>query len=352
MTNASKARLFVGKFGHLTTFVRNLSVSNMRFVMVKFGFYPFILAYIFAALPLAAQAQDRPAILVPAASTEPVSDEPAPPPAPIEFTPGTGDGTPIPGFTPTPLVNRTLFACSALGEAGLRLLDQYGGDTPAKTRLDKGLLSKALDSYNQNNCTFGQYGPSVFAVVDFAKRSSEPRLWYIDLATAKGIDTPVLVTHGNGSDPDSDGYADRFSNIYNSRMSSLGAVRGAERYQGRNGLSLRLDGLEPGNNLMRSRDIVVHTAPEANRSYFSSQTRVRLNGAIGVSDGCFVVERHERERLLLVLENGGFLYAGIGTLDPSRKMPEIVTVWPPLAVPATTQPTQIGDILFVPGTGE
>jgi L,D-transpeptidase catalytic domain len=277
--------------------------------------------------------------------------EPAPEPAPIEFVTGTGDGTAVPNFTPAPIVNRSLFACSALGDAGLRLLDQYGGDASVKTRLDKGLLAKALDSYKQNNCTYGQFGPSIFAVVDFAKRSSEPRLWYIDLATAKGIDTPVLVTHGNGSDPDSDGYADRFSNIYNSRMSSLGAARGAERYQGRNGLSLRLDGLEAGNNLMRYRDIVVHTAPEANRSYFGSQTRVRLNGAIGVSDGCFVVERHERERLLQVLENGGFLYAGIGTLDPGRTMPETILVWPPPAVPAVTQPTVVGDIVFVPGTG-
>lgn len=279
-------------------------------------------------------------------------DTSAPPPA-IIFTPGTGNGVPTASTTalPPPPPVRTLFACSGLENAKARLLAHYADATPVKGRLDKGLLETALESYRQNNCTRGLAGPSTFAVVDFAKRSSEPRLWYVDLANAGGLDAPILVAHGNGSDPDNDGYVDRISNIYNSRMSSLGAMRGAERYQGRNGLSLRLDGLEPGNSMVRARDIVVHTARENNRSYFSYDARAKLNGAIGTSDGCFVVERHERERLLVTLEHGGFLYAGVGPLDPGRKMPETVLVWPPPVQQPVTQPTVVGEIVFMPGTG-
>jgi hypothetical protein len=298
--------------------------------------------------PANALAQDGAAAVPPAQPAQDALPDAAPPTAPVQFVAGTGDRAPGSVYVHAPLVNRLPFACTGLEQAKVRLLAQYDAAPAAKRRLDMALLQTSLESYRQNHCAFGQYGPSVFAVVDFAKRSSEPRLWYVDLAAVGGLDTPVLVAHGNGSDPDSDGYADRFSNIYNSRMSSLGAMRGAERYMGRNGLSLRLDGLEPGNNLVRYRDIVVHTARPTDRSYFSFQTRARLNGAIGVSDGCFVVEPHERERLLLTLEHGGFIYAGIGTLDPGRKMPEIVQAWPSAPV---MQPTKVGNVVFMPGTG-
>jgi hypothetical protein len=281
------------------------------------------------------------------ASTE--SADPVPSAPQIQFVAGTGDGAPAPGYLPTPLTNRSPFACAMLADAKTRLLAQYGSAPATKRRLDSDLLQAALASYWQNHCALGQSGPSVFAVVDFAKRSSEPRLWYVDLPLAGGIDSPVLVAHGSGSDPDRDGYANRFSNVYDSRMSTLGAMRGAERYVGRNGLSLRLDGLELGNNLVRHRDIVVHTARPNDRNYFSFEARARLNGAIGFSDGCFVVEPHERERLMLTLEQGGFLYAGIGALDPGRTMPEIITVWPPAPI---LQPVTVGNVVFVPGTGE
>jgi L,D-transpeptidase catalytic domain len=317
-----------------------------------------ILFAIAIVTPAAAQAQD---VLVTPETPQPTDAGPvAPMTAPVIFTPGTGDGTPTPSTSsttalPPPVPIRALFGCMGLDDAKSRLLAQYADATPVKSRLDKGLLAKALDSYRLNICSYGKSGPAIFAVVDFAKRSSEPRLWYIDLQTATGLDTPVLVTHGNGSDPDGDGYADRFSNINDSRMSSLGAFRGGERYQGRNGLSLRLDGLDAGNSLVRFRNIVVHTSRETDRSYFAFETRARQNGAIGVSDGCFVVERFERERLIQTLENGGFLYAGIGTLDPGRTMPEIVTVWPKPATPVSpplSSPIVTGNVEFVPGTGD
>ena len=73
----------------------------------------------------------------------------------------------------------------------------------------------------------------------------------------------VRVAHGKGSG--NDDHPERtlsFSDVDGSGASSLGVFRAAEVYVGDHpGLSLRLDGLEPGfNDLARPREIVVHQA--------------------------------------------------------------------------------------------
>ena len=183
----------------------------------------------------------------------------------IVFAPGNGSGEPIvarPEPRPTPVSNAAL-SCTDFAAARERVERLYrpyaapitvpalaDGVEPAPippNRLDKTLLDTALDSYNRNICgkREGQgIGPSQIVVIDFAKPSSEPRLYAVDLLSGQGLDTPVAVAHGVGSDRDDDGIAERFSNVYNSLASSLGAARGGELYTGINGLSLRLDGLD------------------------------------------------------------------------------------------------------------
>ncbi len=252
----------------------------------------------------------------------------APPPKPIIFTPGTGTSTPS-GYNP-PAPPRPVFACSGLPSAVAALLKPYEPPVirltvaqvglpmpvpppPPKQRLDQILLKTALDSYAFHNCRAGQLsGPAVFIVIDFAKVSTEPRLYKINMTKADGIDTPVLVAHGIGSDPDDDGVAQSFGNWQDSLMSSLGAARGAEIYYGINGRSLRLDGLDPSNSAMRARDIVAHSyRPELYR-YFNASLRASRGGRPGTSEGCFVVEPHLRDWLFDQLVGGGFLYAGLG----------------------------------------
>lgn len=190
-------------------------------------------------------------------------------------------------------------------------------------QLDPALLDTALSSYNRHHCLNGKargFGPSSMVVVDFAKPSSQPRLYAIDLLSGRGLDTPVLVAHGVGSDPDDDGIADRFSNIQNSLASSLGAARGAELYHGSNGLSLRLDGLDVSNNAMRVRDIVAHSYQPERRRYFNASLLSARAGKPGTSEGCFVVAPHLRDWLFGLLRDGGFLYAGLGG-HRAREMP-------------------------------
>ena len=84
-------------------------------------------------------------------------------------------------------------------------------------RLDQGVLDQAVAAYAKYHCSYGRTsGPALIVVVDFAKKSNEPRLYRIDLRNGQGIDDPIRVAHGIGSDPDDDGFASVFSNVYNS----------------------------------------------------------------------------------------------------------------------------------------
>jgi hypothetical protein len=271
-----------------------------------------------------------------AAAAHPVMAWQTPPglsnPAPsVVFTPGTGNGQP-PAYLPLRPLRpvRPLFACSAFPAAAAAILKRYeapvlllsvgqvGLPLPApppapQHLLDLTLLKSALDSYALHNCRYGNLsGPAQFVIVDYAKPSNEPRMFRIDLKTGDGIDKAFLVAHGAGSDPDDDGIAQSFGNGQDSLMSSLGAVRGAEIYTGINGRSLRLDGLDPTNSAMRSRDIVAHSYQPEARRYFNASLRLARNGRPGRSEGCFVVEPYLREWLFDQLADGGFLYAGLG----------------------------------------
>jgi hypothetical protein len=263
-----------------------------------------LLPLLFAAAPLFAQEGVAP---------------PAPPAQPV-FTSGTGNGAPaLPVYVKPP---RPQIDCASLGLSAKAIsYGYYGAIAAPKQRLDGKLFATAVEKYRNYYCSYGRNaGPAVIVVVDFAKHSREPRLYRVDLRDGDGLDQPIVVAHGVGSDPDQDGYATIFSNVYNSLSSSLGAAIGAERYTGINGLSLRLDGLEPSNNQMRYRDIVVHSYQPDRRRYFHAEY-IASKGRPGSSEGCFVVEPDKRELILETLENGGFIYAGYSGELPKPIVP-------------------------------
>ncbi len=254
-------------------------------------------------------------------------------PTPVVFQSGTGDtavAQPIYVKPPRPEIG-----CDALALSSRAIsYGFYDALATPKQRLDGKLFATAMEKYRSYYCAFGRsVGPAIIVVVDFAKHSSEPRLYRVDLRSGDGLDSPIRVAHGIGSDPDDDGFATIFSNVYNSFSSSLGAAIGAERYVGINGLSLRLDGLEPSNNQMRYRDIVVHSYQHEQRRYFNVDL-VTMRGKPGSSEGCFVVEPDKRELILDTLENGGFIYSGY-----SGELPK----------PIISVPSQ--NVVFTQGTG-
>lgn len=288
--------------------------------MAKFGI--FAATMIFLATPSVAQET-----AAPAASP------------PVVFKSGTGDGSAVvPAYVTPP---RAEIACSTLGSAKQGIENRYYpadaavGSVAPRSRLDDGLFGKAIASYARYYCSYGRSsGPAVIIVVDFARKSNEPRLYRIDLRDGSGIDDPIRVAHGIGSDPNDDGIIDAFGNVQDSLMSSLGPARGGEIYVGINGRSLRLDGLEPSNSAMRARDIVVHSYSPTTMRYFNAELLSMRSGRPGTSEGCFVVEPDKRDWIMQTLVDGGFLYSGY-----SGELPR----------PAAPVPGQ--SVIFARGTG-
>jgi L,D-transpeptidase catalytic domain len=136
-------------------------------------------------------------------------------------------------------------------------------------------------------------------VCDYSQPSNNKRLYIFNFVD--GTVTTHLVSHGRGSDR-ADTWTPRgFNGVEGSNTSLVGAMVGAERYQGDHGLSLRLDGVEPASILARPREIVVHTAPYMEADFIASNKRP------GRSLGCFVVQAAVLEEVIATLENGGLL---------------------------------------------
>lgn len=186
-----------------------------------------------------------------------------------------------------------LLASPALG------LEREGVTLDPRGLVRPALLEAALGAYDAHAAKLAK--PTI-AIVDFAKPSSEPRLFLLNLET--GVVEAMLVAHGKGSDGDHDGLAEVFSDKSGSMASTLGAFRAGERYQGGHGLSLRLDGLEAGNKNARARQIVLHA------QWYVSPAMVAAHGKLGRSWGCFVVERGLIAEVVARLEDGGLVYAG------------------------------------------
>jgi len=139
----------------------------------------------------------------------------------------------------------------------------------------------------------------VIAIADFSKSSREKRLYVIDLENYKLL-LNTYVAHGRNSGDD---YANRFSNKESSFQSSLGFYRTMETYQGKHGLSLRLEGLEKGiNDLAYRRAIVMHGA-----DYVSEQF-IKKTGRLGRSLGCPAVSEKDHKLLINLLSDGGGLF--------------------------------------------
>ena len=140
----------------------------------------------------------------------------------------------------------------------------------------------------------------VLTVIDYSRPSTEPRLFVIDIA-ANRLRFAERVAHGRGS---GENETVRFSNREGSHMTSLGVFRAAEAYAGQHGVSLRLDGLEPGfNDRARERAIVVHGAGYVNPTIVASQ------GRLGRSWGCPAVRPEIARELIETIKQGSLVVA-------------------------------------------
>jgi hypothetical protein len=87
-------------------------------------------------------------------------------------------------------------------------------------------------------------------------------------------------------------------------MTSIGVFRAAESYLGHHGMSLRLDGLEPGfNDRARERAIVLHGAEYVNTQIVAAQ------GRLGRSWGCPAVRPEIAREIIDAIKDGSLLVA-------------------------------------------
>ena len=142
--------------------------------------------------------------------------------------------------------------------------------------------------------------PRTLTVIDYSKPSSQKRLWVYDLTTRELL-YEELVAHGQGSGAN---LATQFSNTPDSHQTSLGLFVTDDTYVGRNGYSLRLDGLDKGlNDRARARAIVMHGAP------YVSPAFVKANGRLGRSHGCPAVSDAVARELINRVKGGGLVFA-------------------------------------------
>ncbi len=146
----------------------------------------------------------------------------------------------------------------------------------------------------------GMEKPDRLAVIDYSLPSTRNRLWVFDLKKRRLL-YQELVAHGRNS---GENYASSFSNSTGSFQSSLGLFRTLNSYQGKHGLSLRMEGVEAGvNDNAFDRAIVIHGAPYVNPALIASQ------GRIGRSLGCPAVRPAVAKGLINTLKDGQYVFA-------------------------------------------
>lgn len=139
----------------------------------------------------------------------------------------------------------------------------------------------------------------VLTLIDFSKPSTEKRLYVFDMKKKKMLFCSV-VSHGRNSGGN---YATSFSNENGSYKSSLGFYLTENTYQGKNGYSLVLDGLEEGiNDNAKRRAIVMHGAA------YSNPSTIRCSGRLGRSLGCPAVPQALSRPIIDAIKGGSVLY--------------------------------------------
>ncbi|HEY4155442.1 MAG TPA: murein L,D-transpeptidase catalytic domain family protein [Puia sp.] len=177
----------------------------------------------------------------------------------------------------------TLYDSMKLGESGL----------------DQKAFEYAWRGYHNLMKTGGIKKAGVLSICDFTQSSRNKRLYVIDVANKKLLYN-TYVSHGMNSGVE---YATSFSNRPESYKSSLGFFLTTKTYFGRNGLSLKVKGLEKGyNDLAARRHIVLHG------SDYITQDYLKDNGEMGRSLGCAAMPNAVTPKIIRTIKNGSCLF--------------------------------------------
>lgn len=142
--------------------------------------------------------------------------------------------------------------------------------------------------------------PATLTVIDYSKKSTEKRLWVFDMRS-RAVLYEELVAHGEGT---GGAMATSFSNVPETHKTSLGLFVTEGTYIGKNGYSLRLNGLDEGfNDRARERAIVMHGAPYVSEAFAQAQ------GRLGRSWGCPALREAVARELIDRIKGGNLIFA-------------------------------------------
>ncbi|KXH83128.1 murein L,D-transpeptidase catalytic domain family protein [Chryseobacterium kwangjuense] len=139
----------------------------------------------------------------------------------------------------------------------------------------------------------------LLTICDFSMSSNTKRLWVIDTNERKVLFNS-LVAHGKNTGEE---FATNFSNTESSLQSSLGFYITDATYQGDNGYSLKLLGMDKGfNDAAYRRAIVMHGADYVSDEFASMHKR------IGRSWGCPAVPRALTQSIINTIKGRNCLF--------------------------------------------
>lgn len=192
------------------------------------------------------------------------------------------------------------FASDREKDRALAVFDRDGWNGAAVRAIEPEVLRLALGASRCAVVSGAVNDPSSLTIIDYSKPSVEPRLWVLDLATREVV-YEELVAHGQGSGGN---VATKFSNVPDSHQTSIGLFVTADTYVGRNGYSLRLNGLDAGfNDRARERAIVMHGAPYVNDDIGKAL------GRLGRSHGCPAVRAPIARELIDRVKGGNLVFS-------------------------------------------
>ncbi|WP_140938234.1 murein L,D-transpeptidase catalytic domain family protein [Sphingobacterium lumbrici] len=140
---------------------------------------------------------------------------------------------------------------------------------------------------------------NIITVIDFTLPSTDKRMYVIDLKNKKLL-YHSIVSHGRNS---GENYAKAFSNKHGSYQSSLGFFVTENTYQGGNGYSLVINGLERGiNDQAKPRAVVIHGAD------YCSNAVIASTGRLGRSYGCPALPREVTKPIINTIKEGTMLF--------------------------------------------
>lgn len=165
--------------------------------------------------------------------------------------------------------------------------------------LSKAALYHAYERFSALIASDSTINDSLLSIIDFSKPSNENRFYLIDIKNQELL-YASLVAHGLNSGAL---YAQKFSNRPSSHMSSLGMYVTANTYTGRQGYSLRLNGLDKGvNDNAYERAVVIHGANYVSQKYADQV------GRIGRSFGCPALPQDLNAQVINLIKEGSSLY--------------------------------------------